>query len=232
VKLPLLVALLALTAPTAAVEPAAALEPSAALGFDSAVAPSHVRVTTRMVVVDRSAVTRAGLGYVVLGNDRVRVSARDDGRRRRGGVALGTLGIRAFLEAARDSRWVTSESTQQVLALSGAEARVASTELAIGRSGARTRGPTLTVVPVVQADGMVLLRVSARLEDTVSSPWGYTVDGSPAAVETEVLARPGEEVLLASSSSVERTRDAGLLVWGSGEHERDVLVVVTAEIVD
>lgn len=194
-------------------------------------AQAHVRVTARIVVVDREAFSRAGLAYVVLGNDRVRVSST--GRRPARGVRMtvGTHGVTAFLEAARQSRWVRSESTQQVLALSGSEAVVSSSDLMIDRRAARTRGPSLAVIPVVLPDGSVHLQVSTRLEDAVTYAWGYGVDGSPAAVDTELIAGDGEEVLLASSSAAQSTRDSGMLSWGSGEQGRDVLVALTAEVI-
>ncbi|HUH12068.1 MAG TPA: hypothetical protein VMK65_03125 [Longimicrobiales bacterium] len=216
------VALLALATPAWA-QPA---PPDLAAAQETA----HVRVTARIVVVDRDAFTRAGLTYAVLGSDRVRVGST--GRGARGGrVAVGTHGVTAFLDALRLSRWLRSESTQQVLTRSGAAALVSSSDLTMGRRAARTRGPSLAVLPTVLADGRVHLRVSAREEDTVSYGWGYGVDGSPAAVDTEIIARAGEEILLASSSAVRSTREAGLLRWGSAEQGRDVLVAVTVTVV-
>lgn len=196
----------------------------------SRVDAEHVRVTTRILVVDRDALTRAGLSYVVLGNDRVRVTA--NGRQRRGArIQVGTHGVTAFLDAVRSSRWIRSESTQQVLVLSGGEGEVSSQSLATGRFASRTRGPSLVVSPSVLPDGGVHLWVSARLEDSVDYAWGYGVDGSPAAVDTELIAGDGQEVLLASSSTVSTTRESGLLGWSAGEQGRDVLVSVTAEVV-
>jgi hypothetical protein len=192
---------------------------------------AHVRVTARMVVIDRDAFTRAGLAYVLLGADRVRVSQH--ARRVPAGVSVqvGTHGATAFLEAVRSSRWVHSESTQQVLAISGAEALLSSTTLTIGRRSAHTRGPALAVTPTVLADGRVRLHVSARVEDAVTYPWGYGVDGSPVAVETELIAVPGEEYIIGSSSAVQTTRETGILWWGSAEQGRDVLVAITAHVI-
>lgn len=219
---------LALAAPAAGQHPAArpagyAEGPSQAL--------AQVRVTARIVVVDREAFTRAGLSYVMVGNDRVRVSQTGRGGARGARVAVGTHGVTAFLEAVRESRWIRSESTQQVLTIAGGEALVSSTELAVSRHGSRTRGPVLSVIPSVLADGSVHLRVSTRLEDAVSYGWGYTVDGSPAAVDTEVITGDGEEVILASSAAVQSTRESGLLSWGGGEQGRDVLISVRAQVV-
>ncbi len=209
---------------------------SADPGAGASVSPGveHVRVTTRIIVVDREALTRAGLAYVLVGNDRVQVSASDRaGSRRSRGVRIGvgTHGVQAFLDAVRDSRWVRSESTQQILTISGGEGRVASQDLSVGRGVSRTQGPSLIVSPTALDDGSVHLRVSARIEDSVDYAWGYGVDGSPAAVDSEVIARTGQEVVLASSSSVQSTREAGILSWGAAEHGRDVLVVMTAEVV-
>lgn len=188
----------------------------------------QVQVTARIVVVDREAFTRAGLRYVVVGNDRVRVTST--GARGGVGIQVGTHGVTAFLEAARRNRWIRSESTQQVLTMSGREAFVGSSDLAVSRRSARTRGPSLAVIPTVLDDGSVHLQVSARMEDRVTYAWGYGVDGSPAAVETELIARDGEEVILASSSMTQTTRESGLLGWGGGEEGRDVLVAVSARV--
>lgn len=217
-RLPIALGLLALATPVWAQQPASAAHP-------------HVRVTARIVVVDRDAFTRAGLSYLVLGNDRVRVTS--SGRRSGDGarVRVGTHGVTAFLDAVRESRWIRSESTQQVLTMSGSEALVSSTDLMVGRSSARTRGPSLAVIPSVLADGSVHLQVSTRLEDAVTYAWGYGVDGSPAAVDTEMITGDGEEVILAGGSSVQTTRESGLLRWGGGERGRDVLVAVSAQVV-
>ena len=195
--------------------------------------PPRVRVTSRIVTVDREALARAGLEYVVLGNDRVRVTARGRREPRGVGIEVGTHGVSAFLSAARENRWVRSEATQQVLAMSGRPARVSSTDVSTGgRWGVtRTQGPSLEVVPTVLPDGSVHLQVWARIEDSVRGAWGYGADGGPASVETELVVPDGEEVLLASSSSNEEARRAGLLGWGSSERGRDVLVAVTAEVV-
>jgi hypothetical protein len=178
--------------------------------------PVHVQVTTRVMVVDRAEATRVGLGYVVLGHDRVRVG--------------NVLGATAFLDLVRQRRLVRSESTQQVMVLSGGEARVASHELSVGRNMTRTRGPSLTVVPTVGADGMVHLWVRAGLDDVVGYGWGYEVDGSPASVDTEIVARPGEDVILASGAVMESTSEGGLLRWGGATRDRDVLIVLRVEL--
>jgi hypothetical protein len=211
--------------------------------------PVNVQVTARVVVVDREEAARVGLGYVVLGHDRVRVG---DGGNSGGGGRMGTgwgtgwgtgtgagagggvgaevLGATAFLELVRQHRLVRSESTQQVLVLSGGEARVASSELSLGRSMARTRGPSLTVVPTVGTDGLVHLWVRAGLDDVVHYGRGFEVDGSPASVNTEIVARPGEDVILASGTVTESTSERGLLRWGGATRDRDVLVVLRVEV--
>lgn len=224
-RLPAVIALLALATPVWAQHSTLAAPSPAEQGV------AHVRVTAQIVVVDRDALTRAGLSYVVLGNDRVRVSSNRRSGSRGARVRVGTHGVTAFLDAVRDSRWVRSESTQQVLTISGGEGVVSATSLAVGRHAARTRGPSLVVSPSVLADGSVHLRVSARHEDAVTYAWGYGVDGSPAAVDSEIIARDGEEVILASSSAVQSTRDSGLLHWGTAEQGRDVLVSVSARVV-
>lgn len=196
-----------------------------------AMASEQVRVTARIVVVDREALARAGLAYVVVGNDRVRVTRT--GGRTPGGVRVkvGTHGVTAFLEAARASRLIRSESTQQVMTMSGRAAQISSQDLSMGRRAARTRGPTLAVVPTLLADGRVRLQVSTGVEDRVTYARGYGVDGSPAAVDTEVLASDGEELILASSSWITTTRESGLAGWTSDEAGRDVLVAVSATVV-
>jgi hypothetical protein len=192
----------------------------------------HVRLTTRIVVMDREAVTRAGLSYLVLASDRVRLDAGDrrPARRGSGGPAAGVLGVRAFLDAARDRRWVRAEHTQQIVTLSGTAARISSTELEARRYGTRSSGPATTVVPTVLPDGRVRLWISTGVEDRVVDAWGRADDGDPVAAEAEIVARPGEEVILASGASVETAREAGLLRLRHADRGRDVLVVVTAEI--
>jgi Flp pilus assembly secretin CpaC len=211
--------------------------------------PVHVQVTARVVVVDREEAARVGLGYVVLGNDRVRVGdggnagggtdagrgggtgwGRGVGPGGSGGVGVEVLGATAFLDLVRHRRLVQSESTQQVLVLSGGEARVASSEVSLGRHMARSRGPSLTVVPTVEADGRVHLWVRAGLDDVVRYGWGYEADGSPASVDTEIVARPGEELILASGTVTESTSERGLLRWGGATRDRDVLIVLRVEV--
>jgi hypothetical protein len=147
-------------------------------------------------------------------------------------VGVEVLGATAFLDLVRQRRLVRSESTQQVLVLSGGEARVASSEVSLGRNMARTRGPSLTVVPTVGVDGLVHLWVRAGLDDVVRYGWGFEVDGSPASVDTEIVARPGEDVILASGAVMESTRERGLLRWGGATRERDVLIVLRVEVRD
>jgi hypothetical protein len=220
-------ALLAMVVPVWASSPGAAVEP-----MDR---PAHVQVTARVMVVDREEAARVGLGYVVLRHDRVRVGrgGGDGGNASGGGSGrVELLGATAFLDLVRQRRLVRSESTQQVLVLSGREARVASSEVSLGRHMARTRGPSLTVVPTVGADGLVHLWVRAGLDDVVRHGWGYEVDGSPAAVDTEIVARPGEDVILASGAVMESTRERGLLRWGGATRDRDVLIVLRVEVRD
>jgi hypothetical protein len=193
----------------------------------------HVRLTTRIVVVDREAVTRAGLSYHVLASDRVRLESHGPrpGRRGSGGPAAGVLEVRAFLDVARDRRWVHAEHTQQIVTLSGTAARIRSTELEASRYGVRTSGPATTIVPTVLPDGRVRLRISTGVEDRFVDLWGRADDGGPVAAEAEIVARPGEEVILASGASVETARDAGLVRLRHSDRGRDVLVMVTAEVV-
>jgi hypothetical protein len=195
--------------------------------------PAHVQVTARVMVVDRDEATRVGLGYVVLDHGRVQVGA---GRGGGGGLAVGiggdVLGAAAFLDLVRQRRLIRSESTQQVLVLSGGEARVASSEVSVGRHMARTRGPSLTVVPTVGADGLVHLWVRAGLEDVVRYGWGWEADGSPAAVDTEIVARPGDDVILASGAVMETRSERGLLRWASATRDRDVLIVLRVDVRD
>jgi Flp pilus assembly secretin CpaC len=200
-------------------------------GSPSLEAARQVQVTARIVVVDREAFTRLGLAYAVVGNDRVRVMPT--GGRIPGGVRVkvGTHGVTAFLEAARASRLIRSESTQRVMTMSGRAAQVSSQDLSVGRRAARRRGPSLAVIPTVLADGRVLLQVAAGVEDRVTYARGVGLDGSPAAVETEVIAPDGEELILASSSWVTASREAGLAGWSSDETGRDVLVAVSATVV-
>ncbi|HEY0673854.1 MAG TPA: hypothetical protein VGD27_16370, partial [Longimicrobiales bacterium] len=208
--------------------------PLALVLLAQAIAPAprpvqNVRVTARIVVIEQGSFTRAGLDYAVLGNDRVRVGGNDRGSKRGVRVQVGTHGITAFLEAVRASKWIRSESTQSVLTISGGDAMISSTDLSMGRRSARTRGPSLLVTPTVLEDGRIHLHVATGLRDQADYWWGR-VDGSPAAVETEIVARPGVELILASSSAVQTTRSSGILSWGGGDEARQVLVVVTTEL--
>lgn len=223
--------------PTARGTPAPATVPPPAVSGDAVAAPGsppvlqNVRMTATLLVVDREAVRRAGLSYVVLGPDRVRLSPLDERRGPARGVRaqVGALGVRAFLDAVRTNRWASTETTQHVLALSGSPARVSSTDLTIGRFTTRSQGPVLSVLPTILEDGRVHLRVSARIEDVATDPyWGHTVDGSPVSVDTELIVHAGEEVIIASGSRVESSRASGLLHLSSADRERDVLVVITA----
>jgi hypothetical protein len=237
-------ALLAMVVPVWASSPgvagAAADHAAAAVAVVSPMErPVNVQVTARVVVVDREEAARVGLGYVVLGHDRVRVGGGGNagggggwgtGMGTGGGVGVEVLGATAFLDLVRQRRLVRSESTQQVLVLSGGEARVASSEVSLGRHMARTRGPSLTVVPTVGTDGLVHLWVRAGLDDVVHYGWGLEADGSPASVATEIVARPGEDVILASGTATESTSERGLLRWGGATRDRDVLIVLRVEV--
>lgn len=209
--------------------PAAAQDTSLTRNTDA-----QVSVTARIVVLDREAFTRAGLSYLAVGGGRVHVHVAEPRRLPRpfrARIGFGTLGIDAFLEAARASRWVRSEFTQQVLTMSGSEARISASTLDFGPYASRSRGPELIVTPTVLDDGRVRLRVSARVEDTVADAWGFAVDGSPVHAETELVVRAGEEAVLASSATRESTRDTGLLRLSRGDRRRDVLVVITPRVV-
>jgi Flp pilus assembly secretin CpaC len=207
---------------------------SAPAAAQSAASDAHVSVTARIVVLDHEAITRAGVRYAAAGGGRVRVETGDPRRlpaALRARVGSGALGVEAFLDAARRSRWVRSESTQQVLALSGARARLSSLSLDAGPYASRSRGPSLDVTPTVLAEGRVHLRVHARVEDTAVDPWGYAADGSPVDAGTELVVRDGEEAVLATSAASESARDAGLLRLGRADRRREVLVVIIPRIV-
>lgn len=218
-----------LLAALALVMPAAAQDVSA-----TELGDAQVSVTARIVVLDREAFSRAGVDYVALRGGHVRVDAREPRRVPRPfrvRIGSGVLGVHAFLEAARESRWVRSEFTQQVVTLSGSAARVSSSTLDLDPYAARSRGPELIVTPTVLDDGRVRVRVSAGVDDTVVDAWGLTLDGSPVRAETELILRSGEEVVLASAATRESTRDAALLRSSRGEREREVLVVITPRVI-
>jgi hypothetical protein len=181
------------------------------------------------VVVDRQAVARAGVSYVALDDGRVQLVSR--GRRGDVGVGMqGPLGIRAFLDLARQRRWTRSESTLTMMVLSGSEGRIGSLQGSLSTYGGHSRGPSLTVVPTVLPGGRVRLRVSTGIEDRAETVWGAR-DASPAWTETEIVARDGEEVTVASSIVSESSRSGGLLRVSSGDLQRDVLIVLTPTVV-
>jgi hypothetical protein len=188
----------------------------------------HVRVSAQVVVVDREAATRAGVSYVSLADGRVVVT--QGASRRRGASAGAPLGFRAFLELARERRWARHESTQMVLVLSGAEARVAGLDERSSTFASRASGPSLTVIPTVLGDGTVHLRVRSGVEDRLESPWGSR-DASTAWVETELVGRSGEEIVVASSALEQATGRGGILRLDRADRTRDVLIVLTPVLV-
>lgn len=188
-------------------------------------AQENVSVRARVVVVDREAASRAGVTYLTLADGRVQV-----GGGRRGTIAVqGPVGIGAFLDLARRRRWTRSESTQRVTVLSGSEAHVASLDGGAAAFGTRSRGPSLTLEPTVLADGRIRLRVATGVDDRRETPWGSR-DASPAWAETEVIVRPGEEVVVASSSVAERSDRSGVLRLASTDRTRDVMIVLDSEV--
>lgn len=191
----------------------------------------QVRLTTHTVVVDREAARRAGVSYVTLADGRVEVQGVPVRRRGATVAVQGPLGIRAFLDLARERRWTRSESTQMVLVRSGSEGGVASLEGTVGMYGGRARGPAIRVRPTVLPDGRIELELAGGIQDRTEPGWGYGVDASPAWVETVVVVRDREPATVASSSTVQSTGRRGLLRIGSSERGTDVLIVVTPEIV-
>jgi hypothetical protein len=193
----------------------------------------QVGISTTMVVIDREAVTRAGLSHVVLGDGRIRLSATGAGRAPRGAraaIAAGGMGVQAFLDLARQQRWIRSEYTQRVTVLSGSQGSVSSSTLRMSGMGARTTGPSLMVTPTVLEDGSVHLRISAEVVDMATDRWSYPVEGSPVAARTELVVADGEEAIVASGSAVETGRRVGLLHLSSTERDREVLVTITPRI--
>jgi hypothetical protein len=191
---------------------------------------TQVAVSATMVVIDHDAVARAGLSHVVLGDGRIRLDAigsRRTPRSARAAVSAGGIGVQAFLELAREQRWIRSEYRQQVTVLSGSQASVSSSTLRMGGMGSRTTGPALMVTPTVLKDGSVHLRISAEVVDAATDRWGYPVEGSPVAARTELVVADGEEAIAASGSATETGRRVGLLHLASTERNREVLVTIT-----
>jgi hypothetical protein len=194
----------------------------------------QVGISATMVVIDREAVARAGLSHVVLGDGRIRLGATGTGRtprRARAAITADGIGMQAFLDLAREQRWIRSEFTQQVTVLSGSEGSISSSTLRMGGMGARTTGPSLTVAPTVLPDGSVHLRVSAEVVDVATDRWGYPIDGSPVAARTELVVADGEEAIVASGSATETSRRVGLLHLSNTERDREVLVTITPRVV-
>ncbi|CAA9370892.1 MAG: hypothetical protein AVDCRST_MAG89-4582 [uncultured Gemmatimonadetes bacterium] len=189
-----------------------------------------VRLTSRTVVIDRQAAMRAGVSYVDVGGGRLGFSVPPG--RRGGTVAVqGPLGVRAFLEIARERRWTRSESSQMVMVASGSEGRVSSLSGTVSPYEVSSRGPVLRVSPRVMPDGRVELALATGVEDRRESVWGYGVDASPAWAETVIVARPGEPVVVASSTQGTSTRGSGILHVGSRDRNVETFIVVTAEVV-
>ena len=194
----------------------------------------QVSVSATIVVIDREALTRAGVSHLVLGDGRIQLTSSNGRRPSRSvriAVAADGLGVQAFLDLAREQRWVRSEHTQQVTVVSGSEASMSSATLRMGGMGARITGPSLSVAPSVLSDGSVHLRVSAEVVDVATDGWGYPLDGSPVAARTELVVADGEEAIVASGSKVETSRRVGLLHLSSRERDREFLVTITPRIV-
>jgi hypothetical protein len=195
--------------------------------------PPHVRVHVRIVLIDRAEARRVGLRYVQAGGGRIRVEGR-------GGSGVGVSGgvagvpVSAFLDLARKKRLLTSETRTQITTLSGSTASIGSGSLRVvdpwGTS--RAQGPELVVTPTVLPDGHVRLDVRARLRDEVAGAYGYGVDASPVDAATTVIVRPREEATLGSVQTATLRRDTGVLRWEDVSGSRDVLVVLTPEIVE
>jgi hypothetical protein len=195
-------------------------------------AAGNIRLDARIVVVENSAVSRAGVSYVVLASDRVSVSTRAGTTRRGSGVAVESrpLGVAAFLEFVRQRRAVSSEATQQIVVLSGGTGRIASLDLSVDRFAARSRGPSLVVTPTLLDDGRIHVRVIAQNEDVVADSWtGQVVDGSPVRVATELVLQPGEPAIIGSGSASQSASTSGILHIGRDDYHRDILVVLSAE---
>jgi hypothetical protein len=203
-----------------------------AVGEAAPSTPPHVRVHAHMVLLDRTAATRVGLGYVQVGAGLVALDG-SRGRRAAGvGVAgaAGGMPVSAFVDLARSQGVLRSESRVQVLTLAGSQAAVSSGTVGRSRGGvARVQGPELVVTPTVLEDGRVQLEVRARLRDEVSSPW-FQVDGSPVDVWTTVVVRPGEAATVGTVRVEGERTDAGLLHWSRSSEELDVLVVLRPEL--
>lgn len=190
---------------------------------------TRVRVEARILLLDRAELRRAGLDYVQVGGGRIALAGRS-----RGGVRAdpGGISVSAFVQLARSRRVLRSESTLQVLTLSGSPASLSSGSVTMsGWGGARTEGPELLVTPTVLEDGSVRLEVRARLRDEARSVYGDRVDGSPVDVGTTVVVRAGEPATLGSARVQTETRDAGLLRWEDRSGSREVLVVLTPVVV-
>jgi hypothetical protein len=190
----------------------------------------NVRLSARVVVIERSAATRAGVSYVVIGGNTVRIGSAPG--RSGSGVAIDarTLGARAFLELVRERRAIRSETVQQIVVRSGGSGSIASLDLTTAMHHARSRGPSLHVEPTVLEDGSIHLHLIARDEDILADGWGgYVLDGSPVDVRTDVIVQPGVETIVATSSAASRESRRGLLRIGRSQQDRDILVVITAE---
>lgn len=191
---------------------------------------AHVRVEARILLLDRAELRRAGLDYVQVGGGRIALASHSH----RGAVRAdpGGIPVSAFVQLARSRRVLRSESTLQVLTLSGSSASLSSGSVTMsGWGGARAEGPELLVTPTVLEDGRVRIEVRARLQDEARSVYGDHVDGSPVDVATTVVVRAGEPATLGSARVQTETRDAGLLRWEDRSGSREVLVVLTPVVV-
>lgn len=192
-------------------------------------APANVRVSAHVVLIDRSAASRAGLEMLQVGDGRMRVARRGTGGVAIDGRVMG-MPVAAFIGLARERGVVRSESRLHVVTASGSSGRIAGVRLGVDRHGlASESGPELHVVPTLLADGRIRLEVNAGRRETRRGLYGEAVGASPAMATTTVIVRPGAQATVGTIAVATERRDAGLLHWRRERSETDALIVLAAE---
>jgi hypothetical protein len=192
----------------------------------------HIAVESTTLVLNEERVRRLGLANVALSSPGVTISGGGSGGTVRAGTRVGETGISAWLDLVRSRRAVSQESTQRIVVLSGAAARVGSSHTLIGPYGqAATAGPELWVEPVALDGGLVRLRIWSAVGEVRADPHGIVWQDVPVQARTEIVVPSGTPVLIASTERHEDRTHRGLTSRASASASAQTWIVVTPRAV-